>query len=158
MWSFICVLFHASLSWAPRIPKAIYVDYNSRTCAVMLYVTRICTRVYPQTKMVNYTCFNCTRLKHSSQMHSKAENYQGICKTCHNQGINMLNYKSSSSSSSSSQQQQQQLEFLSHHDTDTQRMNSRQRDAIITLHQNGDSINEICMKVGCVKSTVYRWK
>lgn len=55
------------------------------------------------------------------------------------------------------QQQQHQLEFLSHRDTDTQRMNTRQRDAIITLHQNGDSINDICMKVGCVKSTVYRW-
>jgi hypothetical protein len=50
------------------------------------------------------------------------------------------------------QQQPKQLEFLSHRDTDTQRLNRRQRDAIITLHQNGDSINDVCMKVGCAKS------
>ena len=38
------------------------------------------------------------------------------------------------------QQQLQQLEFLSHHDTDTQRMNTRQRDAIITLHPDGSLV------------------
>jgi hypothetical protein len=51
----------------------------------------------------------------------------------------------------------QPLEFLSHREGDTQRLTLRQRDAIITLRQDGQQIDEICAKVGCSKPTVYRW-
>jgi DNA invertase Pin-like site-specific DNA recombinase len=90
-------------------------------------------------------------------MQIKPADHRGICKTHYKQGIRMSDFDSSTSQQQHSQEQPKQLEFLSHRDTDTQRMNARQRNAIITLHQNGDSINDICMKVGCAKSTVYYW-
>jgi transposase len=102
----------------------------------------------------HWYCLVCDRTKQKNDMHVKPSTRRGICRTCHNKGHRM-----SDQPQQQQQQQQQlkQLEFLSHRDTDTQRMNMRQRNAIITLHQNGDTIDEICMKVGCVKSTVYRW-
>jgi DNA invertase Pin-like site-specific DNA recombinase len=86
-----------------------------------------------------------------AKVHSCTVGGEMRCKQC------QLNDKHTHSQKQQHQHQQQQLEFLSHRDTDTQRMNTRQRDAIITLYQNGDSAEAISMKVGCAKSTVYYW-
>jgi transposase len=104
--------------------------------------------------MDHWICVACNSTKRKKEMCLKPENHRGLCKTHYNQGIRMSDFEQQPQQQ---QQQVKQLEFLSHRDSDNQRMNSRQRDAIITLFQNGDSVNEICMKVGCVKSTVYRW-
>ena len=63
----------------------------------------------------------------------------------------------SPSAISSSKQQQQPLEIFTHTEEDTNRMTAEQRRGIVILHQDNNSIEEICMKVGCSKPTAYHW-
>jgi hypothetical protein len=97
--------------------------------------------------MPNQQCDTCNFWR--PDVKECAIGHEKRCENCRKKSIHT---HSQPTQQQQQQQQPKQLEFLSHRDTDTQRLNRRQRDAIITLHQNGDSINDVCMKVGCAKS------
>jgi hypothetical protein len=105
--------------------------------------------------MVNWFCLACDKSKDSSHMHVKADNHQGICKKCHNQHFNMLNYKSHPNHH---QQQQQQLQPIFASSSQHHSISLAQRYSIITLHllqkYNNDDIARL---VNCHEKTVKRW-
>ena len=75
------------------------------------------------------------------------------CKQCQRDNLHNHNQLSSPTPS----KPQQPLEIFSHSDEDTNRMTAEQRRGIVILYQDNNSIDEICMKVGCSKPTAYHW-
>ncbi len=65
--------------------------------------------------------------------------------------------QTTTTSSSSLQQQHKPLEIFTHDDHDSNRMTPEQRRGIAILHQDGNSIDDICIKVGCSRPTAYHW-
>jgi transposase len=93
-------------------------------------------------------------------MKIKPANYQGICKIHYNKGVRLTDFESSSSTSSESSspsKSSSRLEIFSHDHEDSNRMTAEQRRGIVILHQDENSIEEICSKVGCSKPTAYHW-
>jgi hypothetical protein len=87
-------------------------------------------------------------------MKIKPDNHRGICKHHYRAGVRMSDFESSSSHQ---KPQQQPLEIFTHTDEDTNRMTAEQRRGIVILHQDNNTIEQICMKVGCSKPTAYHW-
>jgi DNA invertase Pin-like site-specific DNA recombinase len=87
-------------------------------------------------------------------MQIKPDNHRGICKTHYNKGVRLSDFESSTSHE---KQKQSPLEIFTHTDEDTNRMTAEQRRGIVIFYQDNNSIDEICMKVGCSKPTVYHW-
>jgi transposase len=57
----------------------------------------------------------------------------------------------------SSSEQREPLKIFTHTDADSNRMTAEQRRGIVILHQDNNSIEQICMKVGCSKPTAHHW-